>query len=381
MSLLLDALKKSGQGQTAAGGEGGGPPDAKLTLSLEEPPAQRPQATPPAQQPAQPGLNRSEPGRDGGKNLFASKKTAPAKGRRKLGIVPITLTAAVVIGAGYGFYVWREVTGLTAAARPVPPRPAPPAPPAPQVAMNIQPPVAEKAPLVEKPPVAEKHAAPESVPAAEKPSTVYHHRAPRSRQGFTIEKRQQADTITPLLEAAYRAYRSGDFATAEKNYREVLRQDNKNHDALLGMASIAQQQGQDVLAAQYYGQLLALDPRDATANAGMAALGRGGQTGRESRLKLLLEQQPQSPALHFALGNLYAEQKRWPEAQQAYFDSYSLQPDAAQYAYNLGVSLDHLGQAKLAAQYYRKALELDSSGSANFDHAQTQQRLDELKAP
>lgn len=208
-----------------------------------------------------------------------------------------------------------------------------------------------------------------------------HRHAPRQTQPFTIEKHQQVDAITPLLQAAYRAYRSGDLTTAQRDYGDVLQRDDKNRDALLGLAAIAQQQGQDPLAAQYYGQLLALDPRDALANAGMSALGKGSQPDKESRLKLLLEQQPQSAALHFALGNLYAEQSRWPEAQQAYFDAYSLQPDAAQYAYNLAVGLDHLGQGKLASQYYRRALQLDASGNANFDHSQTQQRLDELKAP
>lgn len=374
MSLLLDALKKSGHGQAAAGGEGGGPPDAKPSLSLEEPPAQRPQPT----QQALPGQNRSEPARDGGRNLFASKKTAPAKKRKRLGIVPITLIGASVFGAGYGYYVYREVTGLTAPARAAVPPAAPPAPaaqPPAQVAMIAPRPVAEQ------PPVAEKVPTPQSAPVGEKPAATYHHRAARSKRGFTIEKHQQADTITPLLEAAYRAYRAGDFATAQKNYSEALRQDSKNHDALLGLATISKEQGQDALAAQYYGQMLALDPRDAMANAGMATLEKGGQASRESRLKLLLEQQPQSAALHFALGNLYSEQKRWPDAQQAYFDSYSLQPDAAQYAYNLAVSLDHLGQGKLAAQYYRRALDLDASRSANIDRAQTQRRLDELRAP
>lgn len=371
MSLLLDALKKSGQGQNAASeGSGGMPPNSPPGLSLEELPAQQPSR--PAQQTrAVPA--RSEPARDAGKNLFASKKAAPAKGKMKLGIVPIALIAGSVFAAGYGYYVWREISGPPVAVRPVPPRPVEQVQPAPQVAVNT-PPLAQPPAL---PP--ESTQIPAAIP--KRPAAGIHRRAPRQKQPFTIEKHQQVDPIMPLLEAAYRAYRSGDYATAKRNYGEVLRQDDKNRDALLGMAAISQQEGRDALAAQYYGQLLTLDPRDALANAGMAALGKGEHADRESRLKLLLEQQPQSAALHFALGNLYAEQSRWPEAQQAYFDSYSLQPDAAQYAYNLAISLDHLGQGKLASQYYRRALELDASGSANFDHSQTQQRVNELKAP
>lgn len=289
----------------------------------------------------------------------------------KLGIVPITLIGATLFGSAYGYYVWRQISGPAVAVRYTKTQPVPvPVQPSPQVAVNTLPPLAQTS----APPV-------EQVQIAQRPAVRAHRHAPRQTQPFAIEKHQQVDTISPLLQEAYRAYGNGDLTAAQRDYAEVLQQDGKNRDALLGLAAIAQQQAQDPLAAQYYGQLLALDPRDALANAGMSALGKGGQSGKESHLKLLLEQQPQSAALHFALGNLYAEQSRWPEAQQAYFDAYSLQPDAAQYAYNLAVGLDHLGQVKLASQYYRRALQLDTSGNANFNHSQTQQRLDELKAP
>jgi tetratricopeptide (TPR) repeat protein len=208
-------------------------------------------------------------------------------------------------------------------------------------------------------------------------------RADTGSQGIRIEHKQDVLSIDPLLLTAYQAYKAGDLKVAEQQYREVLRKDAQgrntpNRDALLGLADIAQQQSQDALAAQYYGQVLAQDPRDPQANAGMLAL-RGASDGgmSESRLKTLLVQHPESAALHFSLGNQYAEQMRWNEAQQAYFNAYSLAPDSAQFAFNLAVSLDHLGQRKLAAQHYQRALQLDS-GRASFDHAHTQKRLHDL---
>lgn len=382
MSLLLDALKKSGHGQNATANESSAPPDISSGLTLEDLPAQSSPSSLPQQSPqTQPTptalpASRSEPTRDAGKNLFAAKKkAAPVKRKIQLGIVPIALICGTLFGSGYGYYVYLQIQPRPVARAVVS---APPTTPAIQIAANTPPP----APAVQTPAAPIQHEPVEKAPVVSKHTTATSHRSKsHPAQTFTIEKQQQIDTITPLLEAAYRAYRAGDFATAQKNYGEVLRQDANNRDALLGMAAIAQQQGQDAAAAQYYGQLLALDPRDAQANAGMSALGKGGQSDKESRLKLLLEQQPQSSALHFALGNLYAEQSRWSEAQQAYFDAYSLQPDAAQYAYNLAISLDHLGLGKQAAQYYRRALQLDTSGNTNFDHTQAQHRLDELKAP
>jgi Tfp pilus assembly protein PilF len=375
MSLLLDALKKSGHGQNAStNGNAGQPASSEFTLE---------------ELPSPPGISRSAPAKEAGKNLFAAKKKpAPAKRRdMKLGIVPITLIGATIIGSGYGYYVWREIQPRPVA-RPIARAPAPSpataaAPPRQSIALNTVPP-AQPAHTVqpaeaEIPTMETVH-----VQAPEKPSVSVHHHAsrkPGQTQPFSIERTQRADAITPLLEAAYNAYRSGDFAVAQQNYSRVLRQDDKNRDALLGMAAIAQQQGNDTVAAQYYGQVLTLNPRDPLAQAGMSALEKGGSpSDKESRLKLLLDQQPQSAALNFALGNLYADQSRWTEAQQVYFTAYSLQPDAAQYAYNLAVSLDHLGQAKLAAQYYQRALQLDISGSPTIDHAQAQQRLSELQA-
>src|SRR5450759_5046257 len=116
--------------------------------------------------------------------------------------------------------------------------------------------------------------------------------------------------------------------------------------------------------------------RNVAANAGMSALTT--DDNRESRLKTLLNEQQNSSSLHFALGNYYAEQARWGEAQQAYFNGYRLEPDNAELAFNLAVSLDRLGQKKSAAQYYQRALQLDPEHNAGFDHAKISQRIEEL---
>lgn len=204
--------------------------------------------------------------------------------------------------------------------------------------------------------------------------------ARRPDSDIRIEHQPEVPTVDPILAAAYHAYQNGDFGTAWQRYREVLQKDPVNRDALLGMAAIAQQQGQDDVAVRYYRQVLALDPRDPVANAGMAPFSTGDAAGKESRLKQLLAQSPQSASLHFALGNLYAEQSRWGDAQQAHFNAFRLQPLNALFAFSLATSLDHLGQLRFAAQYYQQALQLDTSGSSGFDRTATQQRLDKLNA-
>jgi tetratricopeptide (TPR) repeat protein len=145
------------------------------------------------------------------------------------------------------------------------------------------------------------------------------------------------------------------------------------------MAAIAANRGQDGEAGAFYTRLLALDPVDTQAAAGMAALQRGDPDQAESRLKGVLAASPENGAALFALGNVYAQQARWPEAQLAYFRAVGSEPANAGYAFNLAVSLDKLNQKKLALDYYRRALQLAAKGGATVDAATTERRIRQLE--
>jgi Tfp pilus assembly protein PilF len=376
MSLLLDALKKSGSGQQLES-NGHSAPGSLSGLTLEELP-NKPMAASPS-----PSAVSTPTPRSTGENLFAAKK-APARKKftYNLGIVPTASIIGLILGTAGGIYVWYEIQ---------PPKQAQRSSPPPAVVANIAP--TPYVPLALPPaslPVASPQVAetptkfsPQAVASANSVRSSSTKRAPGTQPatGIQIQKQSENDGIFTTLTAAYQAYQSGDLGTAWQRYREVLQKDAKNRDALLGMAAIAQQQGQDDAAMQYYRQVLLLDPRDPVAQAGMSAFSTGDVAGKESRLKLSLAQTPQSAALHFALGNLYTEQSRWGDAQQAYFNAIRLEPGNAQFAFNLATSLDHLGQRKLAAQYYAQALQTDTAGNAGFDRVQTQQRLNQLSAP
>ena len=122
-----------------------------------------------------------------------------------------------------------------------------------------------------------------------------------------------------------------------------------------------------------------LEPRNAYAQAGLIAIiGGADPQASESRLRLLIAREP-SAFLYFTLGNLYADQGQWPGAEQAYFQAFQLQPDNADYAFNLAVGLEHIGQIRPALDYYRKALDLSfRKGRANFDQNLVIQRVGQL---
>ena len=182
-----------------------------------------------------------------------------------------------------------------------------------------------------------------------------------------------------LNQQAYAAFERGDLDAARASYQAALAQDPLNNDALLGLAALNVRSGRYEEARAHYLKVLEADPRNAHAQAGMIALrAQIDPAAAESRLKSLLSQQPESAFLNFALGNLYAGQNRWSEAQQAYFKAYVADPANADYAFNLAVGLDHLRQLKPAADYYQKALTLTSSRPGNFNRAQVENRLREL---
>jgi tetratricopeptide (TPR) repeat protein len=169
---------------------------------------------------------------------------------------------------------------------------------------------------------------------------------------------------------------------ARADYEQALRADPNNVDTLLGLAAIAQRQARPGDADRFRLRALEAAPHDPNAQA--AALNsnaNGDPLTTESRLKSLLSSQPESAPLNFTLGNLYARQGRWSEAQQVYFNAVASDGDNPDYLFNLAVSLDHLRQPRLAAQHYQLALEAARKRAAAFDQERLLKRLGELRQP
>lgn len=378
MSLLLDALKKTGQAQPSAIRQSASSMTAS-TLMLESLPET------PRQETAR--VIDDDLARKSGHNLFATKS---AHARPRISVIPFAVISGLMIAAGGVYYVWREIS-LAPPVAPalVTPIPVRPAPTDSLVIPEIPPAVEQKLVMEQKPdvpgrkPTPARPASPVFTPAAVTLPLVASPAKPsRPTEPIRIEHTKETAAIDPALLAGYAAYRNGDLDKARQHYGEALQKDASSRDALLGLAAIAQQQSQDAAAVSYYRKVLALDPRDPVAHAGISALLDAGDTAStESRLKLLLSQQPQSAALHFTLGNYYAGQSRWSEAQQAYFEAARLAPDNGHIVFNLAVSLDHLEQHKLAAQYYQRALQTGAPDASGFNRAQVQQRVSELMTP
>ena len=322
------------------------------------------------------------------RNAFAVKQPTKA---------PLNLWLFIGIGViavlGVGGYFWWQLRTVSTSTLARPPQAPPPAQatapveaqpkwpasatenakPMPEILPPAGPSALKAVPYPEPPPS-------EPVARAPKPPSSG-SRALAADRPVQFNGKQPRSNLT--LERAYDALQSGKLDESARAYEQILRSDAKNTDALLGLATIAARQGQTEKAQDYYLRALESDPNDATAQAGLInTRGQSDPGLAESRLKTSLAGQPDSTALLFALGNLYARQARWSEAQQAYFRAYSTEPDNADIIFNLAVSLDHLRQNKLAAQYYQRALstaDADASRSVNFDRNLVKRRILELQ--
>lgn len=194
-----------------------------------------------------------------------------------------------------------------------------------------------------------------------------------------ISRSKAPDDKGKVIRDAYIAYQKGAYGTAVEKYQEALKEFPDNRDALLGLGAIAVNSGDYNKAYHWYARLLSMNPRDEFAKAALISLQeRSSLPNSESVIKSMLHDSPDAHFLHFTLGNIYAAGSRWAEAQQAFFDAYRLNSSNPDYALNLAISLDHIGQYGPALDYYNAALALSDKTPTRFDTAQVKTRIDDL---
>lgn len=254
--------------------------------------------------------------------------------------------------------------------------------------MPVLPPVPERSGLAStvttttSGPAPAQPTAPAGPPTREQTAAELLRQAPALREPpVRLDRAAPTQRIPAEVATGYEALRNSDLAGARRAYTAAVAADSANVDALLGMATVEARGGNIGAAGAAYRKALELEPRNATALAGLATLSDPSRHGNvEARLREDLMRYPQSAPLHFALGNVFSAQARWSEAQAEYFEAHRLDPSSADIAHNLAVALDNLGQGRVAAQFYRRALDAARTQPAQFDPAPVARRLAELGA-
>ncbi len=203
--------------------------------------------------------------------------------------------------------------------------------------------------------------------------------SPTTSNAINISSNSKISEKDRLLREAYAAYQRGDDKLALTKYNSVLGLDPGNRNALLARAAIYIQNNRIQEAIRDYQTLLNANPKDSLAMSSMIAVASFSPQQSETQLKLMIRDEPNSPYLNFALGNIFGAQNRWQEAQGRYFAALQNNPNDPNYAYNLAVSLEHIAKPKVAIAYYEKALNNYSNGLATFNRDIVDARLEILK--
>ena len=184
-----------------------------------------------------------------------------------------------------------------------------------------------------------------------------------------------------LIAQAYEAFNSGNYAKAKRLFEDTLKTDSKNVKALMGLGAIAVINKEFTSAIGYYEKVLTIKPNNLDAFEAIANLAGSVPLNSdwERQLVSVADNYPSSAVLQNALGNSHAMKSDWLEAQKAYFNAVVNNPSSADYMMNLAVSYDHLGEYKLASQYYTQALAHAANSKVSFNSQQVKARLVSIK--
>ncbi len=145
---------------------------------------------------------------------------------------------------------------------------------------------------------------------------------------------------------------------AEAIYRQILKAEPSNVDALHLSGVIANQSGNHERAVELIGRAIRQDPRHSYAhnNLGLALQGQGRLPEAAASYLTALSIKPDFTDAHFNLGNVLLAQGKLDEAITSYNKALELQPNDAEVLNNLGGALRIRARLEEAEACYRKAI-------------------------
>jgi tetratricopeptide (TPR) repeat protein len=175
--------------------------------------------------------------------------------------------------------------------------------------------------------------------------------------------------IQDVLTAAIEMHQTGQLASADRLYRQVLAREEQNADALHLLGVLRHQQGDQAKAVELICKAIALRPNVAAFHANLAETYRAlGQLDRAvGCCRTALRLQPTFPEAAVHLGLALRDQGNTEAAVAQFRAALRLKPDLAAAHNNLGDAFRLLGQRQQAIQHFRLAVQ----GAPNFAAARS----------
>jgi len=172
-----------------------------------------------------------------------------------------------------------------------------------------------------------------------------------------------------LLLKARAAERSGRAGEAEGLYRQILRRDPRQPEALDRLGLLAYRAGKFEEAAALFQRAVSVreDP-DLLGHLGVALAGAGQVDAAIDAYRRAIALKPAAPELHNNLGNSLRRKGQLAEAETAFRESIRLSPGYAEPHNNLALALRDLGRVKEAQEYFEAAVRLKPEYAAAWDN-------------
>jgi len=165
----------------------------------------------------------------------------------------------------------------------------------------------------------------------------------------------------------------GQIDKAEREYRTAIRLNPEFVPARNNLGQLYVRQGRTAEAEAEYLAAVKIAPRSVPVRDGLARLfyRQGKLAQAEEQFRKVIELEPDWGETHFFLGQLLAEDKdRLAEAAEHLTTASRLMPTNAQFHYNRGLALQHLGRVDQAEAALKRACQLDP-GSTRYLYALT----------
>lgn len=199
---------------------------------------------------------------------------------------------------------------------------------------------------------------------------------------IVVERGARADSHQAMLVAAKRALHLGRYSSALQMFEELYKKNKRDRQVLMGLAVAQQRSGFNESAIRTYEELLEIDPDNVDANTNMLGLIKVQYPSiAYRRLVDLWEKNPRNAGLAAQIGLTSAELGNNEDAIHYLGIAASLEPNNANYLYNMAVIVDRSGASKDAIQYYEKALQIDAmyGGSRTVPRDSIYDRLSKLR--
>jgi tetratricopeptide (TPR) repeat protein len=166
-----------------------------------------------------------------------------------------------------------------------------------------------------------------------------------------------AVTNKKRIKDAFQAYQIGNYEAAASLYKQVLKRDKKNKEALFGIASTYYNLNQKESAKEKYADLLLIDPNNEMAiNNFLALVGEDSPNEALVELEKLRKLKPSYSPIYAQIAFLYTDIGEYARALEYINEAIKLSPRSIMYRYNLAVIKDKIGDKSEALAIYREVV-------------------------